>query len=357
MCGIAGLAGSSNPPHPSLEPVVRSMCAAIVHRGPDGEGYYLGDAVALGMRRLSIIDLEGGRQPIASEDGAVVVVFNGEIYNHGLLRAELSRAGHRFRTRSDTEVIVHGYEEWGDRVLDRLRGMFAIALWDRTRQRLLLARDRLGIKPLYLWETDLGLAFASELKCFDVLSRPRSVDRDAVLQYLSFGYVPDPGCIWREVRKLGPGHALAWTLADGAREWQWWSPLVAENPNIEDQEAIREIRRLFEDAVACHLEADVPLGAFLSGGIDSSAVVAQMARAMDRKPRPRSIGPAASLPPMTRLGTRPPSRPRWAPTTWPGSWIPTSTSWWTISCSGSTSPSPMRPPSRPGSSRGWLVSR
>ncbi len=268
-----------------------AMCGAIQHRGPDGEGYFAGDSVALGMRRLSIIDLVSGQQPIANEDGRIQVVFNGEIYNHRVLRAELVREGHQFRTRADTEVIVHGYEQWGDQVLGHLRGMFAIALWDRERKRLLLARDRLGIKPLYLWEREGGIAFASELKCFEALPGVApAIDAQAVLQYLSFGYVPDASCIWQGVRKLAPGHALSWTAGEGVKEWQWWSPVVAEARGIEREEAVREVRRLLEDSVACHLESDVPLGAFLSGGVDSSAVVAQMARLMDRRVQTFSIG-------------------------------------------------------------------
>jgi asparagine synthase (glutamine-hydrolysing) len=291
VCGIAGFAGYPPGAESDAEERVRAMCQAIRHRGPDGEGYFTEGGVALGMRRLSIIDLAGGWQPIASEDGRVQVVFNGEIYNHRILRDQLTRAGHSFRTRSDTEVIVHGYEEWGDRVLDELRGMFAIALWDRGRGRLLLARDRLGIKPLYLWEQGQALAFASELKCFERLPGfPREVEGDAILGYLSFGYVPDPQAIWKGMRKLPPGHALAWSASEGSQERQWWSPLVAENPSVSEGEAIEETRRLLEEAVGCHLEADVPLGAFLSGGVDSSAVVSQMARLMDRKVQTFSIG-------------------------------------------------------------------
>lgn len=291
MCGIAGLADfpASQPKRATAE--VRIMCDAILHRGPDGDGYFSDACVAIGMRRLSIIDLAGGSQPMANEDGQILVVFNGEIYNHQLLRDELRRAGHVFHTRSDTEVIVHGYEEWGDRVLYRLRGMFAIALWDIPRERLLLARDRVGIKPLYLWERDGGLAFASELKALEALPGfPRQVNEAALFQYLSFGYVPDPLCIWKGVRKLPPGHALSWTAADGCREWKWWSPLVPQLAHIDDQEAVEETRRLLSEAVECHLVADVPLGAFLSGGVDSSAVVAQMSRLMDRRPRTFSIG-------------------------------------------------------------------
>lgn len=267
------------------------MCGRIVHRGPDGEGRLVEPDVAMGMRRLSIIDVAGGAQPIGSEDGQVQVVFNGEIYNHRLLRAELEKAGHTFRTRADTEVIVHGYEEWGDAVLHRLRGMFAIALWDRGRRRVLLARDRLGIKPLYLWQHEGGVAFASELKALEFLPGfPTVIDPLAVTQYLAFGYVPEPLAIWAGVEKLPPGHYLEWTLDRDARISQWWSPVVSVNEGLTEEDAIREVRRLLEDAVACHLESDVPLGAFLSGGIDSSAIVAQMQRLMDRPVETFTIG-------------------------------------------------------------------
>ena len=290
MCGIAGLIGGSHS-EPELHDILKAMCARIVHRGPDGEGRLVEPGIALGMRRLSIIDVAGGAQPIGSEDGQVQVVFNGEIYNHHLLRAELERAGHTFRTRADTEVLVHGYEEWGDAFLSRLRGMFAIALWDRRRRRVLLARDRLGIKPLYLWRQQGQVAFASELKALELLPGfPDSVDPLAVTQYLAFGYVPEPLAIWTGVEKLPPGHLLVWTPEQGARISQWWSPLVPVNAGLTESEAVREVRRLLEDAVACHLESEVPLGAFLSGGIDSSAVVAQMQRLMDRPVDTFTIG-------------------------------------------------------------------
>lgn len=290
MCGIAGFAGLPFGPEESTRLLSR-MCAAITHRGPDGQGALVEDPVALGMRRLSIIDLAGGWQPIGSEDGAVQVVFNGEIYNFRALRTVLERAGHTFKTQSDTETIVHGYEEWGEGVLDRLRGMFAIALWDRRHRRLLLARDRLGIKPLYLWQSGTGIAFGSELKSLEVLPGfPREVDPAALLRYLAFGYTPDPLSILAGVRKLAPGHLATWS-ADGTwSERQWWSPLVREQTTIEAEEARRELRRLLEDAVSCHLESDVPLGAFLSGGVDSSTVVAQMSRLVRQPVRTFSIG-------------------------------------------------------------------
>ena len=290
MCGIVGLLGSPRP-EAELHQTLSAMCGTIRHRGPDGEGHLVEPLVAMGMRRLSIIDVAGGDQPIGSEDGQVQVVFNGEIYNYRRLRRELEQAGHTFKTHSDTEVIVHGYEEWGHRVLDRLRGMFAIALWDRRRRRALLARDRLGIKPLYLWRHAGEIAFASELKALELLPGfPAEVDPLAVTRYLAFGYVPDPLTIWAGVEKLPPGHYLEWNAEQGARVVQWWSPAVPVNTGLTVEDAVSELRRLFEDAVACHLESEVPLGAFLSGGVDSSAVVAQMQRLMDRPVDTFTIG-------------------------------------------------------------------
>jgi len=290
VCGIVGLLGS---PHAEsqLDELLTAMCGSIRHRGPDGEGRLVEPSIAIGMRRLSIIDVAGGAQPIGSEDGRIQVVFNGEIYNHRHLRRELEQAGHVFRTHSDTEVIVHGYEEWGANVLDHLRGMFAIALLDRTRRRVLLARDRLGIKPLYYWRHHGALAFASELKALQVLPGfPTTVDPLAVTRFLAFGYVPEPLAIWIGVQKLPPGHYLEWAPESPERLVQWWSPAVPVNDGVTAEEATREVRRLLEDAVGCHLESEVPLGAFLSGGIDSSAVVAQMQRLMDRPVDTFTIG-------------------------------------------------------------------
>jgi asparagine synthase (glutamine-hydrolysing) len=267
------------------------MCHTIRHRGPDDEGHFVAPGVALGMRRLSIIDVAGGHQPIENEDGSVVVVFNGEIYNHRELHARLHAAGHRFATCSDTEVLVHLYEEHGDRMVHALRGMFGFAIWDARRQRLLLARDRVGIKPLYYWETSDGVAFASELRALLALGAvPRQVDRAAVGQYLAFGYVPDPWCILKGVRKLSPGHCLSWDRDRGVRVDRYWTPVRPEVPRVDEGQVIGELRRLLVDAVQSHLESDVPLGAFLSGGIDSSTVVALMARQMDRPVSTFSIG-------------------------------------------------------------------
>jgi asparagine synthase (glutamine-hydrolysing) len=290
MCGIAGYAGWNRARERSEADLV-AMCDAIRHRGPDDAGYFVAPGVALGMRRLSIIDLEGGHQPIGNEDGRVQVVFNGEIYNYRELREPLLRAGHRFTTHSDTETLVHLYEERGDRLVDDLRGMFGFAIWDAARERLLLARDRLGIKPIYYWETDGGIAFASELKSLMALEGfPARIDQAALGDYLSLGYVPEPGCIFEGVRKLPPGHTLSWKAGRGAEVRRYWSAVRPENPGIDEGEAVTELRRLLSESVRYRLIADVPLGAFLSGGIDSSAVVAEMSRQMDRPVRTFSIG-------------------------------------------------------------------
>jgi asparagine synthase (glutamine-hydrolysing) len=290
MCGIAGYVGGERSRERSLADL-RRMCDAITHRGPDDAGYHVSPGVALGMRRLSIIDLAGGHQPIGNEDSSVQIVFNGEIYNYRELRANLLRSGHQFQTHSDTETIVHLYEEVGDRVVDHLRGMFGFAIWDERRERLLVARDRLGIKPIYYCEIDGGVAFASELKSLRVLEDvPLEIDPSAIADFLSLGYIADPGCIYRGVRKLPPGHTLTWDRTEGIRVSSYWSPFHPEDETLDERSAAEEIRRLLTDAVRYRLIADVPLGAFLSGGIDSSAVVAEMSRQMDRPVKTFSIG-------------------------------------------------------------------
>lgn len=290
MCGIAGFAGAGVTPEEATG-WLRAMCDAITHRGPDDEGHFVAPGVALGMRRLSIIDVAGGHQPIGNEDGAIQLVFNGEIYNHHDLRRRLEPQ-HRFRTRSDTETIVHGYEEYGDRVLDRLRGMFGFALWDGNRARLLLARDRLGIKPLYYWSMPGGgLAFCSELRSLLALPQFRpTVDPEAVARYLGFGYVPEPRAILQGVHKLPPGHVLTWQRGQAPMVTRYWTPVRPEASTIDEEEAVVELRRLLQEAVSCHLESEVPLGAFLSGGLDSSTVVAIMAGALSRRVQTFTIG-------------------------------------------------------------------
>ncbi len=291
MCGIAGFAGIARYT-PEAGQVLRRMCDAIRHRGPDDAGYFVGPAACIGMRRLSIIDVAGGHQPMTNEDETIRIVFNGEIYNFRDLRQRLRVAGHRLATSSDTETIVHFYEERGEDVVHELRGMFAFAIWDERRQRLMLARDRLGIKPLYVWpHPSGGLAFASELRSFLTLPDfTPTIDPDAVASYSAFGYIPHPASIFRGVRKLAPGHRLTWTRDGGIVESEYWSPARSERPAIDEREAVAELRRLIDESVRIHLESDVPLGAFLSGGIDSSAVVASMRRQMDSRPLTFSIG-------------------------------------------------------------------
>src|SRR5437660_1024789 len=221
------------------------MCDAIVHRGPDDCGYFVGPGIALGMRRLSIIDVAGGQQPIGNEDGSIQVVFNGEIYNHHDLRRGLVARGHRFRTKSDTETIVHLYEEMGADCVTRLRGMFAIALWDARTKRLVLARDRLGIKPLSYWLTPDGIAFCSELRSLLALSRfPGRLDERGIAAFLSLGYVPDPLAAFAGVAKLPPGHVLVWSATGGAETRRYWTPVVPETGVVDEAVAAERLREL-----------------------------------------------------------------------------------------------------------------
>jgi asparagine synthase (glutamine-hydrolysing) len=277
MCGIAGFFLRSKPAQLSD---VRQMCAAIRHRGPDDEGFHLDGGCAIGMRRLSIIDLNTGHQPISNEDQSIWVVFNGEIYNYRDLRHDLLARGHHLATESDTETIVHLYEDEGPAAVARLRGMFAIALWDARRRRLLLARDRFGKKPLYYAVLPHGLYFASEIKCFRGLDIPFETDSEALRYYFQFGYIPDPASPFRAIRKLPPGGWLTYD-ADGTvtQERYWTLPAPATQPAKGDTEAgLRDrVREVFDESVRIRMIADVPLGAFLSGGIDSSSVVASMA--------------------------------------------------------------------------------
>src|SRR5439155_15388364 len=270
---------------------VRAMCDAIVHRGPDSDGYHVADGVALGMRRLSIIDVSGGQQPISNEDGSVTVVFNGEIYNHRSLRRELEASGHRFRTRSDTEVLVHLYEDFGAQMVSRLHGMFAFAIWDSNTTTLLIARDRTGMKPLSYLASSEGLVFCSELRSLWVLDSGRlRVAPSAVMQYLAFGYVPDPAGIFEGVGELPPGHLLTWSAHKGVEVRRYWSSPHPEGPAVGEADLVETLRLKLDKAVASHLEAEVPLGAFLSGGLDSTTVVALMSRHASGRVRTFSIG-------------------------------------------------------------------
>jgi asparagine synthase (glutamine-hydrolysing) len=265
------------------------MIDALRHRGPDDSGLLVEGPLALGMRRLSIIDLGGGHQPIGNEDGSVQIVFNGEIYNHRVLREELLSRGHTFRTRSDTEVIVHGYEEFGTAVLDRLNGMFGFALWDARSRRLFLARDRIGIKPLYYSLTGDGLVFASELK--SLLLHPgidRTLDRDALSQYLAWEYIPSPRTPFTAVHKLPPATMLL--VESGAVRTETYWRLGAAEPIGSAREAEEGLREHLDRSVRLQMEADVPVGAFLSGGLDSSALVATMCAARRGPVHTFSIG-------------------------------------------------------------------
>jgi asparagine synthase (glutamine-hydrolysing) len=292
VCGIAGIVDLVGLRTPRPE-VVRRMGERLRHRGPDGGGVSVLPGLAFGHRRLAIVDLEGGVQPMASADGSVLVTYNGEIYNFGELRAELGRLGHRFRTRSDTEVLLAGWQAWGRRLLHRLRGMFAFALWDGREQALFLARDRLGEKPLYYAQDELGrLVFASEIEALlPALSGTPPLDPEAVADYLALGYVPDPKAIWRGVRKLPPAHYLELYRGGPAEEpVRYWQPRFDQRHQGTLDELALELRRRLDEAVRLRLMADVPLGAFLSGGVDSGGVVALMAGACEHPVVTCSLG-------------------------------------------------------------------
>jgi asparagine synthase (glutamine-hydrolysing) len=290
VCGIAGFAGVGLGREESAARL-RAMCDAISHRGPDSDGYFVTDRVGMGMRRLSIIDVAGGRQPISNEDGDVTVVFNGEIYNHHVLRTRLEAAGHRFATRSDTEVLVHLYEDHGADMVGHLKGMFAFSIWDARRQLLLIARDRSGMKPLSYRSVGGGIIYCSELRslyAFDASAL--QVSTPAVMQYLAFGYVPDPNSIFVGVRKLPAGHLLTWQPGRDIEVRRYWQPPRPMQERLDESEVVETIREKLDAAVASHLESEVPLGAFLSGGLDSSTVVALMSRHAAGRVKTFSIG-------------------------------------------------------------------
>ena len=313
MCGITGILHLDGKP---IEPsILKAMADTLTHRGPDDEGFYLnynygsngishnppssmshdpratGYTVGLAHRRLSIIDLEGGKQPLSNEDSTVWITYNGEIYNFRTLSEELVARGHRFRTKCDTEVIVHAYEEWGENCVDRLRGMFAFAIWDQRNQHLVLARDRLGIKPLYyLWDGK-RLLFGSEIKA--ILAYPgvlRDINIQALYDYFCLLYIPAPKSIFKDIFKLSPGHVL--TLGPNANLTirQYWDLCFEPDERISEQQWCDRILEKLQEAVKIRLMSDVPLGAFLSGGIDSSAVVGLMTSLMNEPVRTASIG-------------------------------------------------------------------
>jgi asparagine synthase (glutamine-hydrolysing) len=285
VCGICGIASLNGPADPHR---LARMSATLVHRGPDSDGSFADGPVALAARRLAIIDLETGDQPIANEDSTIHVVQNGELYNYRELRSGLERAGHRFRTHGDTEVLVHLYEEHGLDFARRLRGMFSVALWDATRRRLVLARDRFGIKPLYYRATREGLEFASELRAL-----PRGeIDLDALEAFLAFNSIPAPLTIFRDARKLPPGHVLVWEDGDFRIErFARPAPAAAGELRGDDEaELVEELRARLRDSVRAHLVSDVPVGILLSGGIDSSALAALAAEESSEPLRTFSIG-------------------------------------------------------------------
>lgn len=290
MCGIAGIV-STHPDGAVDRNLIHRMCEAIIHRGPDDEGIFVKAGVGLGMRRLSIIDLAGGHQPVLNEDKTVCLVFNGEIYNFPQLRTDLEKRGHRFYTHTDTEVIVHLYEDFGADCVKHLRGMFAFALFDQRRGKLLLARDRLGIKPLHYAMTSDRLFFGSEIKSIlAVAPKLARVNQEALLQYMYFGYVPDPVTSFLSIQKLLPGHLLEFEAGETRIRQYWDLPEYDTHNPKSEEEALEEVEWRLAEAVRIRLISDVPLGALLSGGIDSSTVVALMARASSKPVKTFSIG-------------------------------------------------------------------
>jgi asparagine synthase (glutamine-hydrolysing) len=293
MCGIFGIFGT-NRECPVERGLLEAMGDALVHRGPDGSGFFCDGPFGMGMRRLSIIDLATGDQPLANEDGTVWVVFNGEIYNYRELRTELAARGHRFTTASDTEVLVHLYEERGEDCVSALRGMFSFAIWDASHRSLFLARDHLGIKPLYYAQSPHGFVFGSELKA--IVKSPwiaQRVDANALVAYLQYGYVPDPLSIFEGVAKLPPGHTLM--VRDGRpatprRYWETRPFFRRPMAELSEEEAAAELWDRLSEAVRSQLVSDVPLGAFLSGGVDSTTVVAIMARELGLPVKTFSVG-------------------------------------------------------------------
>jgi asparagine synthase (glutamine-hydrolysing) len=289
MCGIAGFVGEGSRDH-----LVR-MTNRVSHRGPDGDGFWAGDQVFFGHRRLSIVDLAGGTQPMKTADDALVITFNGEIYNHVELRKELEKAGHRFQTdHSDTEVLLHGYREWGPAMLDRLNGMWAFAIFDRNKNELFLSRDRFGKKPLFYYSDERCFAFASELSALRQHPRvPASLDPVALQKLFAYGFIPAPLTMLARVRKLPAGHCLqvpvSTLIPKVSRYWEFqFEPFTTVPKDAEQQWGAELIRRL-DEAVRIRLNADVPVGAFLSGGIDST-LVAKLASGHQKGIRSFSIG-------------------------------------------------------------------
>jgi asparagine synthase (glutamine-hydrolysing) len=288
MCGFAAWfdpAGRSPDPD-----ALAAAAGTLAHRGPDDAAFHEEPGLGLAFRRLSIVDLAGGAQPLSNEDGTVWIAYNGEIYNHESLRRELEAKGHRYRTHSDTETIVHAYEEWGDACVERLRGMFAFALWDRNRRRLLLARDRVGIKPLYFTRAGGAWIAASEIKAlFAFPGVQRSVRRSALVEHLTLRYVASPATLFEGIEKLEPGHVMA-VDADGVTRRRFWSVTYEPKHELDDEQALAELEARLTESVRLRLMSEVPLGALLSGGVDSSVVVAVMSRLLSRPVQTFSVG-------------------------------------------------------------------
>jgi asparagine synthase (glutamine-hydrolysing) len=290
MCGIAGFINFQGHNRSEAQVRLKRMTDIIAHRGPDAEGFYVDSHAALGHRRLSIIDIASGQQPMGIADGRYQIVFNGEIYNFLEIRTELEKKGHRFRTNSDTEVILYAYAEWGETCVERMNGMFAFVIWDCTERKAFCARDRVGKKPLYYLTKESGIAFASELKALLAGGfSPGEIDPESLDCYFTFGYVPSPRSIFKNIKKLRAAHTITFN-SSGQFEKRYWD-LRYDGSRVKSMdEAIEEFEALLDDAVRIRLMSEVPLGAFLSGGIDSPLVVSSMAKALQRPVLTNSIG-------------------------------------------------------------------
>jgi asparagine synthase (glutamine-hydrolysing) len=291
MCGIAGIL-KFDPRETVDEARLKRMRDVLRHRGPDGEGLWIDGPIGLGHRRLAIVDVAGGQQPMTNEDGSTWIIYNGEIYNHAALRPGLEAKGHRYQTRSDTETILHLYEEEGEHCVEQLQGMFAFALWDTTHQRLLLARDRLGIKPLYYALTDRELLFASEIKAILAAGPIRpEMDPRVLPELLATRYVAGEGTFFRGIRKLQPGHTLTWAIREGNRTRRYWRlPVVLDDSPAGLRERAVDLEGRLESVVRSHLMSDVPLGLFLSGGLDSTGLAALMTPMVGERLRTFAVG-------------------------------------------------------------------
>jgi asparagine synthase (glutamine-hydrolysing) len=288
MCGIAGIVYHNQ--ERAVDPAdLQRMCHSLIHRGPDDEGFHIDRNAGIGMRRLKVIDLATGHQPISNEDGRLWIVFNGEIYNYPVLRKELEERGHRFSTHTDTETILHAYEEYGEDCVTRLNGMFAFAIWDRHQRKLFLSRDRLGVKPLYYALDKSGFVFGSELKALlECREISREMDLEALDRFLTFEYIPAPLSIFKSIKKLLPGHSLVYQNGKISIHRYW--DLRYNKVDKSEDELATSLYSLLRDSVRIRLLSDVPLGAFLSGGIDSSTIVCIMSEIMDRPVQTFSIG-------------------------------------------------------------------